>query len=89
MMLKIETESNGSGRVIRLIGRIRAEHIETLQTQLSDGDSPANLNLREVTIVDLKAVQFLMDCENKGIQLQNCPLYVREWIVREQSARSR
>jgi anti-anti-sigma regulatory factor len=88
-MLKIETESNGSGRVIRLIGRIRAEHIETLETQLSHGDSPANLDLREVTIVDLKVVQFLVNCESNGIRLQNCPLYVREWIVREQSARSR
>jgi hypothetical protein len=87
-MLKIETESNGSGRVIRLIGRVRAAHIETLATQLSHGGSPANLDLREVTIVDLKVVQFLMGCEDKGIRLHNCPLYIREWIVREQSARS-
>jgi hypothetical protein len=88
-MLKIDTESNGSGRLIRLIGRIRAEHVETLETQLSHGGSPANLDLREVTIVDLKVVQFLVNCESNGIRLHNCPLYVREWIVREESHRSR
>jgi len=28
-------------------------------------------------------VRFLSDCESKGIELVNCPLYIREWILGE------
>ena len=38
------------------------------------------LDLREVRLVDREAVRFLAACEAKGIQLQYCPLYIREWI---------
>jgi hypothetical protein len=36
-----------------------------------------------VKLVDRAAVQFLGHCESNGIELCNCPLYVREWILRE------
>jgi len=41
------------------------------------------LDLSEVTLVDLDVVRFLISCENEGIELANCPAYVREWILRE------
>jgi len=28
-------------------------------------------------------VRFLALCESNGIELRNCPLYMREWIFRE------
>jgi hypothetical protein len=84
-MLKIEFESNGAGRHIRLIGRVRADNIAELSSQIVADDERTTLDLREVTIVDLAAVRFLLSCEKKGLELMNCPLYIREWIAREQN----
>jgi hypothetical protein len=38
------------------------------------------LDLEEVKLVDREAVRFLAACEARGIQLRNCPSYIREWI---------
>jgi anti-anti-sigma regulatory factor len=84
-MFKIEVESNGAGRHIRLIGRLRAANIDELSGQLAADDKCTSIDLRDVTIVDLAAVRFLLSCENGGLQLLNCSLYIREWIVRERS----
>jgi len=48
----------------------------------------AVLDLEHVTLVEVEGVRFLSDCEGQGIELLYCPLYIREWIAREQ-ARSR
>jgi hypothetical protein len=87
-MLKIEMEANGAGRHIRLIGRVRAENIDDLASQLRANGEGTAIDLREVTIVDLAAVRFLLSCEKNGVPLLNCSLYVREWIRREQSTES-
>jgi anti-anti-sigma regulatory factor len=88
-MLKIEVESNGADRRIRLIGRVRAENIDELSSQLAADDEYTTIDLREVTIVDLAAVRFLLSCEKNGRELLNCSLYIREWIVREQSVQGK
>jgi hypothetical protein len=85
-MLKIEVETHGSVRLIRLIGRIRIEHIEVLEGEIAAAGEFAELNLHEVTLVDLAAVRFLLNCENNGIPLIGCSPYIREWITRETGA---
>jgi hypothetical protein len=30
-------------------------------------------------------VQFLISCEDGGIELVQCPAYVREWLLRERA----
>jgi len=40
------------------------------------------LDLTEVTVVSLEAVRALSVAEANGIELRNCPAYVREWISR-------
>ena len=52
---------------------------------MNDGCVHKILDLSEVTLVDIAVVQFLISCENEGIALVQCPLYVREWIVRERA----
>jgi hypothetical protein len=42
------------------------------------------LDLDEVTLVDVEVVRFLGRCEKAGTALLHCPLYIREWIAREQ-----
>jgi hypothetical protein len=41
------------------------------------------LDLRDVRLADRNAVRFLRNCEADGMNLENCPAYVREWMDRE------
>jgi hypothetical protein len=82
-MLKIQRSANGKV-VFTLSGRIEAEDVTELQ-RLFDLESVARhlvLNLEDVTLADRDAVNFLTHCEQNGIQLENCPPYIREWIKR-------
>jgi hypothetical protein len=84
-MLRIEKESDGCMTRLRLSGRIQSDHIACIQSAMSDGCARRILDLSEITLVDLGAVRFLKSCEDEGIELIQCPLYVREWIVRERA----
>ena len=83
MTLKIEKTLIEHGTTIKLIGRIRAEHLSELKAQVSASKPKIVLDLGEVSLVDADAVRFLGSCESEGIQLLNCSSYIREWIVRE------
>ena len=83
MTLKIEKTPGEHGTIIKLIGRIRAEHLGELNAQITACVPKIVLELGEVSLVDADAVRFLGSCESEGIQLLNCSAYIREWIVRE------
>jgi anti-anti-sigma regulatory factor len=74
--------------VLRVSGRIDCASVEVLQ-ELTEkektGKGRLALDLTEVTVVSLEAVRALTIAESSGIELRNCPAYVREWIscVRE------
>ncbi len=85
MTLKIEKLAGEQGTTLKLIGRIRAEHLAELRAQIA-ASALSVLELKEVTLVDADAVRFLGSCESDGIQLLNCSAYIREWIVREQES---
>jgi hypothetical protein len=88
-MFKIEKLSEGNTTVLRLVGRINAEHIDELNKLIADAEPKvAKLDLSEVTLVDLDVVCFLGDQERRGLELGKCSPYIREWIQREQSANS-
>ncbi|HEV8487370.1 MAG TPA: hypothetical protein VGV87_27730 [Blastocatellia bacterium] len=53
--------------------------------EIEGNNNTLGLCLEEVTLVDRDIVQLLARCEAKGIELLNCPPYVREWISRESS----
>lgn len=82
-MLRIETECGGQCTVVRLIGRIRSEHLPELTAQLAGQSAAAAMDLAEVMLVDVDVVRFLSAAENRGIQLRHCPPFIREWITRE------
>ncbi|HEY6349170.1 MAG TPA: hypothetical protein VI636_07155 [Candidatus Angelobacter sp.] len=86
MTFKLEKDWEGSNTVIRLIGRIRSEHLEELKTQMGEGRPTIVLDLDEVTLVDVDVIRFLRTSEGKGIELRRCPPYIREWIFREQKS---
>ena len=82
-MLKIERSSNAQV-VIKLSGRMDAENIGELETLVRKeaDDRRIVLDLRDLTLVDQDAVNFLKRCEEDNITLKNCPAYIREWITR-------
>jgi hypothetical protein len=89
-MLKIQRKANG--RVLfALSGRIEAEDTDELGKllELEKAGSYIALDLRDVTLVDPDGAKFLAVCEANGIQLENCPAHVREWIGRESRPTSR
>jgi hypothetical protein len=84
-MLKIEKESDGHTMSLRLSGRIQSADIGNITAQMGDDSVRILLDLSEVTLVDVEAVRFLSNCEHEGIVLVHCPLYMREWILRERA----
>lgn len=83
-MLRIERSANGQV-VFTLSGRMQTEDVEHFEQLLATETraQPLILNLRHVTLVNREAVTFLAHCEAQGIELEECPLYIRNWIDRE------
>ncbi len=85
MTARIEKRSSGRRKTIRLIGRIQSEHLDELKVQIADIGPQVTLDLAEVFLVDVEVVHFLIACEVGGVDIANCPPYVREWMVQERS----
>ena len=83
MTLKIEKYSDEYSTTIRLIGRMRAEHLPELEKQIRESEWKIVLDLEELTLVDVEAVRFLGSCEVAGATLLNCSPYIRDWIGKE------
>ena len=69
--------------VLRVSGRIHAENLEMLGDVLGRQNGRVVIDLEEVALVDQGAVAFLALSEINGIELRNCPAYIREWVDRE------
>ena len=69
--------------VLRVSGRIDAEHLSELRSCMSRHGPNVVLDLDEVRLVDVATVRFLVRCEADGTQLRNCSRYIREWMDRE------
>ena len=82
-MLRIETETDGRRMILRLIGRISAGCVEELRERVENRSCVMILDLAEVHLIDLQSVRFLCDCQDRNIELRNCPPYIVEWIRRE------
>ena len=84
MACKIERVVTPDGFVVfRVSGRIDRAYAEVLRELIENektGEVRLALDLTEVTVVSLEAVRALNVAEASGIQVRNCPAYVREWI---------
>jgi len=89
MTLKIQRAADGDMVVFALSGRIERGRVAELQRLLTSEASNHRivLDLREVDLVDRDTVRFLVRCAADGIQLEHCPAYIREWIVRERDGK--
>jgi hypothetical protein len=83
MTLKMEKRSDEYATTIRLIGRMRVEHLPELEKQIRESGSKIELDLEELNLVDVDVVRFLGSCEAQGVKLLNCCPYIRDWIGKE------
>jgi len=82
-MWKLGHSTDGERTTLRLMGRVRSEHLGEIRNQMAACAPRVALDLEEVTVVDVDVVRFLGKCESQGTELLHCPPYVREWISRE------
>jgi len=71
--------------VLRASGRIHGEHVDTLRELVGQEKGGVAIDLTEVILVDREAVRLLALSEANGIELRNCPAYIREWVARERT----
>jgi hypothetical protein len=83
-MLRITRVTHTGTLMLILSGRIGVEQLPDVRRSV-EAEQATNLvlDLREVTLVDVDVVRFLLHCEQQGIRIVRCPAYVREWMARE------
>ncbi len=86
MTLKIQRSVKRDDAFFILCGQINSTELPELIRLLAAEESKyVVLDLKEVKLVDREALRFLAHCQEIGIRVENCPAYVREWIMRERS----
>ena len=85
MTCRIDRVSTEQGLLLCISGWLTAEDLEIVRTEL-DGRHVVAVALAEVELVDREAVKVLAQAEANGIELKNCPAYIREWIMRERDS---
>jgi anti-anti-sigma regulatory factor len=81
-MLRIQRRGNGEV-VLTVYGRLEAGNVSELSALLSTESTgrPLVLDLKDLVLVDRDVVGFLRSCETDGVELRNCPPYIRAWIA--------
>jgi hypothetical protein len=71
--------------MLALSGRIDVGYISELERLLGPpvNYSKVIIDLSDVRLADRAAVRFLARCESRGVRLENCPDYIREWMRKE------
>jgi hypothetical protein len=69
--------------VFAVSGRLETDSLRELAALLAPGSSAraVTLELKDLVLVDRDAVGFLRACAEKGIELRNCPQYLRTWMA--------
>jgi hypothetical protein len=74
--------------MLHISGRIAEEDVDTLRALLEQDKGVVAIDLKNVLIVDRGAVKLLAFSESNGVELRNCPAYIREWVTRETADRN-
>jgi ABC-type transporter Mla MlaB component len=84
MVLRIDNSTNSEFVIFTLSGRLENKKIiELLQILASQqANQKIAFDLRDVTLIDKRSVEFFAECEAQGAELWNCSPYLREWILR-------
>jgi hypothetical protein len=84
-MLKIERTANGYV-VFAVSGRLEANSLCELSALLARESTARaiTLELKDLVLVDRDTVGFLRACAQRGIELRNCPQYIRTWMASDE-----
>jgi hypothetical protein len=74
--------------ILHISGRIAEEDVDTLGGLLEQEKGVVAIDLKGVLIVDREAIKLLAVSESNGVELRNCPAYIREWVTRETADRN-
>src|SRR6266852_3231647 len=86
MSCRIDRVVSAENRVVLFIsGRITGEHVDTFRGVLEQESGGFAIDLKNVLLVDREAVKLLALGEANGMELRNCPPYIREWVTRERA----
>jgi hypothetical protein len=89
MTCRIDRRVIGQDRAMFFVsGRIAEEDVDTLLALLEQEKGVVTIDLKDVLIVDREAIKLLAVCESNGVELRNCPAYIREWVTRETADRN-
>ena len=88
-MLRIRRTVNGDETVLKVSGRMDAENVAELEALFASEAKGRRmtLDLEDLTLASREAVRFLERSESDSVKLVNCPLYIREWILRERNTK--
>jgi hypothetical protein len=86
MACKVERLVEGGHLALfHISGYLRETHVHLIEEMMAKETDPVAFDLAEVTevtLVDSEAVKFLAACDAKGIEIRNCPAFIREWMSR-------
>jgi hypothetical protein len=86
MTCKIDRLTTGEGIVVMdICGDITGQSVDLLRTLLEQEADTVIIDLKRVLLVDRESVKLLALRETRGVELRNCPAYVREWLTREKA----
>jgi hypothetical protein len=80
-MFKVRRSANDDV-VLAVIGQLQADDVHELSVLVAEEEAGQALvlDLKDLVLADRPVVRFLQGCEAKGIELRNCPGYIRVWI---------
>jgi hypothetical protein len=84
MTCRIDRVSTEQGFVLCISGRLMAEDLDVVRTEMARRRVVA-IALAEVELIDREVVKFMAQVEAQGIELKSCPAYIREWIAKERT----
>ena len=83
MVFKIDKVPDTVLTVLKFSGRLESADLQGLQELLDGQPQKVVLDLEQVQLVDLDTVCFLAVLEQTGVELRNCPGFIRQWILAE------
>jgi len=81
--MRIGIAADGETATLRLSGQVDESDILAIEAEVRRYRPRLVFDLADVVLADRVVVQFLAAREGEGVELLNCPRYIREWITKE------
>jgi ABC-type transporter Mla MlaB component len=83
-MFSLMTISGASDRLtLALSGSVSADVLPEIDRLIRTRQGRVSLDLSEVTLIDRVSARFFASQMERGVELVDCPSYLKRWILRE------